>query len=163
MKKPPRKPSSLDDAGSEANGAGSASEDYEVGYGKPPKGSQFKPGQSGNKKGRKKGRRRLSDVVNGVMQENIPLANSNRKMPAFEVLIRTLRNQALKGDLKAVASLIMLLRACGEFNSEEPGEPEFLVTDNDKHLIADYVRRNTAPAGADNCSDESKCENEDNK
>ena len=30
----------------------SAEGDYEVGYGKPPKHSRFKPGQSGNPKGR---------------------------------------------------------------------------------------------------------------
>ena len=30
--------------------------DYEVGYGKPPKKHQFKPGQSGNRQGRKKSR-----------------------------------------------------------------------------------------------------------
>ena len=28
--------------------------DYEVGYGRPPKNSQFKPGQSGNPRGRRK-------------------------------------------------------------------------------------------------------------
>jgi len=32
-------------------------DDYEVGYGKPPKHGQFKPGQSGNPKGRPKGRK----------------------------------------------------------------------------------------------------------
>lgn len=31
------------------------SNEYEVGYGKPPKKHQFKPGYSGNKKGRPKG------------------------------------------------------------------------------------------------------------
>jgi hypothetical protein len=30
---------------------------YEVGYGRPPKGSQFTPGRSGNPKGRPKGAR----------------------------------------------------------------------------------------------------------
>ena len=33
------------------------SDDYEVGYGKPPKSRQWKPGQSGNPKGRPKGAR----------------------------------------------------------------------------------------------------------
>ena len=31
---------------------------YEVGYGKPPAGTRFKPGQSGNPAGRPKGSRR---------------------------------------------------------------------------------------------------------
>ena len=101
------------------------------------------------------------------MQENIPLANGKRKMPAIEVLIRTIRNRALKGDVKAVASLILFLRACGEFNSDQPAESEHPVTDNDRVLIEDYFRRNPAPASdqndSENGSDESKPKNEDNK
>jgi hypothetical protein len=31
------------------------SKDYAVGYGRPPKHTRFKPGQSGNPRGRKKG------------------------------------------------------------------------------------------------------------
>ena len=34
-----------------------APKQYEVGYGKPPKSTQFKPGRSGNPKGRTKGSR----------------------------------------------------------------------------------------------------------
>jgi hypothetical protein len=41
------------------------SEDYEVGYGKPPKHTQFQKGASGNAKGRLKGTKNLStDLVN---------------------------------------------------------------------------------------------------
>ena len=32
-------------------------QDYEVGYGKPPKSKRFKPGASGNPKGRPKGKK----------------------------------------------------------------------------------------------------------
>ena len=36
---------------------------YEVGYGRPPKDSQFRPGQSGNPAGRRKGVRNLMTDV----------------------------------------------------------------------------------------------------
>ena len=34
---------------------------YEVGYGRPPQHTQFRPGQSGNPAGRRKGVRNLAD------------------------------------------------------------------------------------------------------
>jgi hypothetical protein len=37
---------------------------FEVGYGKPPTASRFKPGQSGNPKGRKKGVRNIKTFLN---------------------------------------------------------------------------------------------------
>ena len=43
------------------------SDDYEVGYGKPPKDKQFKKGQSGNPKGRTKGTKNfISDRPFGI-------------------------------------------------------------------------------------------------
>ena len=37
----------------------SEDEDYHIGYGKPPRHSQFRPGESGNARGRPKGARGL--------------------------------------------------------------------------------------------------------
>ena len=56
---------SEDNAGSipEDKGRGSAKAGYEVGYGKPPQHSRFKPGQSGNPKGRPKSAKGLNTIV----------------------------------------------------------------------------------------------------
>ena len=45
--------------------------DYEVGYGKPPRKSQFKPGQSGNPKGRPKGRKGFSTILVEELSEDL--------------------------------------------------------------------------------------------
>ena len=45
--------------------------DYEVGYGKPPKSGQFKPGQSGNPKGRPKGAKNFKTELATVLANMI--------------------------------------------------------------------------------------------
>ena len=48
------------------------------GYGKPPKHTQFKPGQSGNPKGRPKGRRNLATEINEVLNATVPITENGR-------------------------------------------------------------------------------------
>ena len=42
---------------------GAANPSYAVGYGKPPKAGQFKPGQSGNPNGKQKGQPSLAEMM----------------------------------------------------------------------------------------------------
>src|SRR5205085_10093153 len=44
---------------------------YDLGYGKPPEHSRFKPGQSGNPKGRPKAARSLRSIVHDLLNERI--------------------------------------------------------------------------------------------
>lgn len=58
--------------------------DYEVGYGKPPKNTRFKAGQSGNPKGRPKGKSSAAKLIEfegawKIMAENILQFQSGRE------------------------------------------------------------------------------------
>lgn len=58
--------------------------DYEVGYGKPPKDTRFKAGQSGNPKGRPKGKSSAAKLIEfegawKIMAENILQFQSGRE------------------------------------------------------------------------------------
>ncbi len=57
------------------NGSG----DYTVGRGKPPVASRFKPGQSGNPGGRKKGSRNYDTILAAVMESEIAVTENGRK------------------------------------------------------------------------------------
>ena len=54
--------------------------DYEVGYGKPPKAGRFKPGQSGNPRGRPKGTLNLKTDLQQELAERISVREGDRQL-----------------------------------------------------------------------------------
>lgn len=85
-------------------------EDYKVGYSKPPKHSRFKPGQSGNPRGRKPKAEYLNweDPVIDVLMENLSLRDANGKLverPAFVFMLKAMLNNAIKGCHKSFKAL----------------------------------------------------------
>lgn len=97
--------------------------DYEVGYGKPPKASQFRKGQSGNPKGRRPKEARSvtvrqirRDVLRALeteMDATVP-GQPGRKTVA-ELIIWKQIEQALKGDHRSARFLLELRK---EFTEE---------------------------------------------
>ena len=57
---------------------GDGTNGYEVGYGKPPKHSQFRPGQSGNPAGRRKGVRNLKTDVKRTLATPVKVKEGGR-------------------------------------------------------------------------------------
>ena len=84
---------------------------YSVGYGKPPKHARFKPGQSGNPKGRPKGTRNLATDLNEELAEKIIVTEGGRslKISKQRAMIKSLLAKALKGDTRAASVLLKLL------------------------------------------------------
>ena len=54
------------------------SEDDEVGYKKPPKKTRFKPGRSGNPKGRPKGCKNMRTIVKDILDRNVTIRENGR-------------------------------------------------------------------------------------
>jgi hypothetical protein len=86
-RKPPRKPG-----------------DYEVGYGKPPEHSRFRPGESGNRRGRPKGSRNLRTYFEQALAEPVVVneGGRRRKISKAEIAMTQLANKAAQGDLRAI-------------------------------------------------------------
>lgn len=63
--------------------------DQAVGYGNPPRHSQFKPGVSGNPKGRPKGSKNVATIVHeiGSMSVKFKQGDQDKEMPMIEALI----------------------------------------------------------------------------
>lgn len=104
--------------------------DYEVGYGKPPKHSRFKPGQSGNPKGRAKNQPNMSTMLNAVLQEkvNVTQNGKSKKVSTETAILLRLREKALAGDLRSITTLFNL-RAQYMGGEEQPAFIELPAED----------------------------------
>jgi hypothetical protein len=88
--------------------------DYKVGYGRPPKGSQFQSGQSGNPKGRPKGQPTASEILmrEAARVVRIQVGDKVETISKLEAVIRKLFQMAISGDARAMS---MLLGATTQF------------------------------------------------
>jgi hypothetical protein len=87
-----------------------------AGYGKPPKHSRFKPGQSGNPKGRPKGRIPLARLLEKHLDAKmtVTIGGQQKTITRREALIIGFVGDALKGKdrvRKQVLDLLLLLEA----------------------------------------------------
>ena len=73
------KPRSSKEQLTNKTGVTNSDDEYEVGYGKPPKSGQFKPGQSGNKKGRPKGRKNFETEFLEELYEKVPIKENGKE------------------------------------------------------------------------------------
>lgn len=79
------------------------SDRYEIGFRKPPKKSRFKPGQSGNPKGRPKGRKNFSTELLEELQELIAVKENGKRRTVSKqrVMLKSLTAKAMQGDARA--------------------------------------------------------------
>lgn len=89
------------------------SPDYEVGFGKPPKATQFKKGQSGNPRGRPKGSLNLATTLKRALNEKVMVAENGRQRTVSkgEAAIKQLVNRAAQGELPFIRMLLPAIQA----------------------------------------------------
>jgi Family of unknown function (DUF5681) len=118
--------------------------DYAVGYGRPPQQSRFRPGQSGNPAGRRKGVRNLSTDVQRTLRVPVKVKEGGRtrKISMQEGALMRLREKALQGDARALDRLLELAH---RFNNDAGGPQQALSVD-DQGILAAYAAEVTATA-----------------
>jgi hypothetical protein len=107
---------------------------YTVGYKKPPKESQFKPGKSGNAKGRPRQVRSIKDYLESELRSVLHLnaPGKSKTIPKLEALVKLLVALALKGNIGAVRIVLANI-------SDTPSAKERTLED----LVAEFEKRNT--------------------
>ena len=81
---------------------------YDTGYGKPPRQHQFRPGQSGNPKGRRQGAKNTATLLREILDRKIEVRTGStlRKISVREAMLTRFTESALKGDTKSAAFLL---------------------------------------------------------
>ena len=109
-----------------------ASRDYEVGYGKPPRHTRFKKGQSGNPRGRPSGSKNLKTLLNEALNEPVVVSEEGRrrKITKREAIVTQLVNRSATADLRALKILLDTLREIeGQSEPDCRETPGFTVAD----------------------------------
>jgi hypothetical protein len=119
-----------------------------VGYGRPPKATQFKKGQSGNPKGRPKGTRPVGAVLQEILGQRIAVTENGRtrRLPALEVMLRRLANDAMRSEPSALKLMLSLVDRYGDSPEAEIRFNDILA--EDKEILANFLKKPAEKLGA---------------
>jgi hypothetical protein len=115
-------------------------DDDEVGYKSPPKHSQFKPGISGNPRGRPKGSRGFKTELAEALNARVRVVENGRRRSITTVaatLRRLVERAVTKGDLRAIERLLTYAQQL----EREPIASAAPLEDEDHQLIAAALAR----------------------
>ena len=116
-------------------------DNYQVSYGRPPKHTRFKPGQSGNPRGRSKKSKDINTLIQAELDKTI-LATEHgkpKRITKREAIVTQLVNQAIQGETKPLQLVLAHLNTHREvepFVATEADdlEPEFLEQESKQQL-----------------------------
>ena len=122
--------------------------DSEVGYGRPPQHTRFKPGQSGNRHGRSKGTRNLKTDLAEELGERIAINEGGRRRAVSKQrgMLKQLMAKALKGDVRAANTVLGLVERLLDVRADPDTVAAIAAEDED--IVADFLRRHGVPEQA---------------
>jgi hypothetical protein len=125
-----------------------ASRDYAVGYGRPPLGSRFKPGTSGNLKGRPQGRKNLKTLIRQAMTAKISVqeGSSARRVSKIEGVVLRQLQSALKGNDRAAMAIVKMAMQMGFLEEADSNPAEVAeLSPADEQILQELLRPHQGP------------------
>jgi len=118
--------------------------DYEVGYCRPPRHTQWRLGESGNPRGRPKGLNNFSTDLKRVLKMPVKLKAGGRmrNVSSQQASLMLLREKALQASLRHLERFLEL--AHRHNNEPTPDNSVDPLPDEDRAILAEYVARVTA-------------------
>lgn len=125
--------------------SGERRDDFEVGYGKPPKHTRFRKGQSGNPSGRPKAKLNIRTVLEQALSETVRIKENGqaRVITKLEAMFKQVVNQAAAGDKRAFKLLASLMPLLREAEATDDSTPDLEM---DRQLMTGLVKRLQAAA-----------------
>jgi Family of unknown function (DUF5681) len=117
-----------------------AKRDYEIGYGKPPRGRPFQKGQSGNPRGPR--RKDLSALLVAALNEPVyvTIDGKRRRITKREAIVTQMVNESAKANLRATKMLFDMMKEVEQKAGAAAPEPAKL-TATDKEVVELFVAR----------------------
>jgi hypothetical protein len=114
---------------------------YTVGKGRPPVAARFRPGESGNPKGRPKGSKNAQSLAKAELNRKVVVTVKGKKksMTVAEIAARRLGDKAMAGDAKAFSFLIAI--ADVRSGGEDPLLDRITTPEQDQAILADFLNR----------------------
>jgi hypothetical protein len=111
--------------------------DDEIGYGKPPTRTKFKPGRSGNPRGRPKGSGSLLADIEKELEVTCTVREGDAKLTITKraYLAKVLVGKAGEGDMRAIEFVMKLILAKEQTNS--PADHE----EGDSEVMRQFIER----------------------
>jgi hypothetical protein len=124
-------------------------DNYAVGKGRPPLLTRWKPGQSGNPKGRPKGVKNMMTCFRQALNRKIDIKEGGRvrKVTFREAIAMTITNRALKGDPKLLPVMIGLDREVSALEEREKPPPsmEGMTAQESVNAFREYLKSGVVP------------------
>ena len=118
----------------------SPSSEYEVGYGRPPQHSRFKPGQSGNPKGRPRGSKSPFTLLREELRQPVTMREGDKvtSITKLEAIMKRIVNDTLGGKVSPTKLLFPILHV---FEAQDASVPDDRnLSRSDEELLRNLLK-----------------------
>jgi Family of unknown function (DUF5681) len=117
--------------------------DYKVGYKKPPLHTRFKKGQSGNPRGRPRGAKNFSSVLNDALNQPVFVTENGRrrKISKRDLGIRQLVDKFAMAEIQATKMLLGLMLERERLMAAAPPAERRSFSAADEKVIDNLLKR----------------------
>lgn len=117
--------------------------DYKVGFCKPPVHTRFKPGQSGNPKGRPKGSMDTLRLIDKIVSKKVTATIDGRplKISKRQAMLLRMANEATQGNLNTFKTILPLLMQIDARKAANAAAAAGDISRTDREILDEYLHK----------------------